>query len=173
MRLPSLLLAALAWVTTGAATPEPVPALFPTLEQATVRATTASGVHDFAVWIADDDRSRQRGLMYVRALPADRGMLFLFERPQELAFWMKDTFVSLDLVFIDASGRVLNVAANAPPFSLVPIRSQGEALAVLEVVAGTARRIGLSPGDTVTLPTLRTTGPRKSPTPRSGRRHSP
>ena len=96
--------------------------------------------------------------MYVRELPADRGMLFLFERPQPVAFWMKNTYLSLDLVFIDPAGRVLNVATDAEPHSLSPIRSRGEALAVLEVLAGTAIRIGLRPGDRVGLPTLRTTG---------------
>jgi uncharacterized membrane protein (UPF0127 family) len=71
---------------------------------------------------------------------------------------MKDTYLSLDLVFIDPAGRVLNVAADAKPLSLMPIQSRGEALAVLEMLAGTARRIGLLPGDRVDLPTLRTTG---------------
>ena len=138
------------------------PALFPLLEQARVKVTTATGAHEFGVWIAADDRSRERGLMYVRELPPDRGMLFLFEQPQPVAFWMKDTYLSLDLVFIDPAGRVLNVAADAQPHSLTPIRSQGEALAVLEVVAGTARRIGLKPGDRVDLPTLRTAGATRS-----------
>ena len=85
--------------------------------------------------------------MFVRELPPDRGMLFLFEFPQEVAFWMKDTVLSLDLVFIDPAGKVLNIAANARPYSLDPIESRGRAIAVLEVVAGTARTIGLKPGD--------------------------
>jgi uncharacterized membrane protein (UPF0127 family) len=131
--------------------------LFRDLEQARVQVTTATGVHDFGVWIAADDRSRARGLMDVREMARERGMLFVFERPQPLAFWMKDTYLSLDLIFIDPTGRVLNVAANARPRSLEPIRSEGDAIAVLEVLAGTARAIGLKPGDRVTLPTLRTT----------------
>jgi uncharacterized membrane protein (UPF0127 family) len=134
------------------------PNLFPSLEQGQVQVTTSTGVHDFGVWIAADDRSRQRGLMYVRELPPDRGMLFIFERPQPLAFWMKDTYLSLDLIFVDPAGRVLNVAAHARPQSLEPIRSDGDAIAVLEVLAGTARTIDLKPGDRLTLPTLRTTG---------------
>lgn len=133
-------------------------ALFPTLEQARVRVTTSTGVHEFGVWIAADDESRERGLMYVRELAPDQGMLFIFERPQAIAFWMKDTYLSLDLIFIDAASRVLNVAADAKPHSLDPIRSDGDAIAVLEVRAGTARTIGLKPGDRVSLPTLRTTG---------------
>jgi uncharacterized membrane protein (UPF0127 family) len=134
-----------------------VPPLFPDLEQGQIRVTTSTGTHDFGVWIAADDRSRARGLMYVRDLPRDRGMLFVFERPQPLAFWMKDTYLSLDLIFIDPAGLVVNVAANARPRSLEPIRSEGDAIAVLEVLGGTAQAIGLKPGDRVSLPTLRTT----------------
>ena len=154
----SPLFACAALVAACASTPDRTPALFPSLEQGQVQVTTSTGVHDFGVWIAADDRSRERGLMYVRELPPDRGMLFIFERPQPLAFWMKDTYLSLDLIFIDAAGRVLNVAAHARPLSLEPIRSEGDAIAVLEVLAGTARTIGLKPGDRLTLPTLRTTG---------------
>ena len=76
--------------------------------------TTSTGVHEFSVWIAADDESRWRGLMYVRELPPDRGMLFVFERPQVVAVWMKDALLlSLDLVFVDPHGRVLNIAAHA------------------------------------------------------------
>ena len=149
-------LAALATACAGAVAPEA--GLFPSLDHARVTVTTASGKHEFAVWIAADERSREQGLMCVRELPPDRGMLFIFERPQPVAFWMKDTYLSLDLVFIDAAGRVLNIAADAKPFSLMPIPSRGEAVAVLEVLAGTARKIGLEPGDRIDLPTLRTTG---------------
>ena len=114
---------------------------FAKLPQAEIEAQTASGKHRFQVWIAADDPSRERGLMFVRELPPGRGMLFLF-----------------DLVFIDPAGVVLNVAADARPFSLEPIPSKGEAIAVLEVPAGTARRIGLAAGDRISLPSLRTTG---------------
>lgn len=151
-----LALAALACVSAAATAASP--ALFPSLAQAKVTMTTASGEHEFDVWIAADDRSRERGLMHVRELPPDRGMLFVFEQPQPVAFWMKNTYLSLDLVFIDAGGRVLNIAADAEPHSLRPIPSRGDALAVLEVLAGTARRIGLQPGDRVSFPTLRTAG---------------
>ena len=154
MKLSTFILALLALVAACAS----APSLFPALEQAKVQARTARGTHDFSVWIAADDQSRERGLMYVRELPPDRGMLFVFEFPQQVAFWMKDTVLSLDLVFIDPAGKVLNIAANAKPFSLDPIESHGRAIAVLEVLAGTARQIGLEAGDTITLPSLRTTG---------------
>jgi uncharacterized protein len=133
------------------------PASFAMLEQAEVYAATASGKHRFKVWIAADDASRQQGLMFVRRLPADRGMLFVFDGPQQAVFWMKDTYLPLDLVFIDAAGQVANIAANAKPESLDPIVSDGPVIAVLEVPAGTARRIQLVAGDHVILPSLRTT----------------
>ncbi len=127
------------------------------LRQAEIQAVTASGTHRFVVWIAADDESRERGLMFVRELAPDRGMLFLFDFPQEVAFWMKDTYLPLDLVFIDPAGEVLRVAANAKPLSLDPIESGGKVVAVLEVLAGTARSIGLAPSDRISLPSLRTT----------------
>jgi uncharacterized membrane protein (UPF0127 family) len=164
MRRLAPLLAGFAIATACAGTLARAPALFPSLDQAKVSVTTATGRHEFDVWIAADDRSRERGLMYVRELPPGRGMLFMFERPQPVAFWMKDTYLSLDLIFLDPAGLVLNVAADAEPRSLAPIESEGDAIAVLEVIAGTARKIGLRPGDRVTLPTLRTTGsPRTRP----------
>jgi uncharacterized membrane protein (UPF0127 family) len=130
------------------------PDLFPGLPRAEVQAVTATGTHRFQVWIAADDRSRARGLMHVRALPANHGMLFLFERPQIASFWMKDTPLSLDLVFIRADGVVVNVAANATPLSLDPISSTAPVKAVLELVAGTAARIGLGAGNRIVHPAL-------------------
>ncbi len=146
--------ACLALVAAGASAQDP----FAKLPQAEIEAQTATGKHRFQVWIAADDPSRERGLMFVRELPSGRGMLFLFEYPQQAAFWMKNTYIPLDLVFIDPAGVVLNIATDARPFSLEPIPSQGEAIAVLEIPAGTARSIGLTTGDRVTLPSLRTTG---------------
>lgn len=164
--LAGLLLAAVAATGAGTGAAEalgkrPSP-LFPNLPTAEVKVTTATGVHDFAVWIAADDASRQRGLMYVRELPPDRGMLFLLDGPQQAAFWMKNTYLSLDLVFIGADGRVANVAHDAKPFSLMPIPSRGPVTAVLELVAGSARRIGLEAGDRVTWGGAAGTGSRTS-----------
>lgn len=124
-------------------------ALFPELPQADVRVVTTTGAHPFRVWIAADDASRQRGLMQVRELPAGHGMLFLFEWPRYVSFWMKDTYLSLDLIFIAEDGTVANIAAAATPLSLAPIPSARPVTAVLELLAGTAKRIGLEPGDRV------------------------
>lgn len=132
------------------------PNLFPDLPRAEVQAVTASGTHRFQVWIAADDQSRARGLMHVRELPIDHGMLFLFERSQIASFWMKDTPLSLDLIFIRADGIVVNVAANATPLLLDPIASTAPVKAVLELVAGTAARIGLGAGDRIRHPAFGT-----------------
>lgn len=126
--------------------------LFPRLPFSEVQVVTGSGRHRYGVWIAADDESRERGLMQVRELPPAQGMLFLFDRPQRAAFWMKDTVLSLDLIFIAADGTVVNIAKNARPLSLDPIPSRGEVKAVLELAAGSAARIGLSPGDRVEHP---------------------
>ena len=144
-------------VSAGAVEP---PALdpFPGLTRSELQIVTDSGSHSFQVWIAADDRSRTHGLMNVRALPADHGMLFLSEQPRFLSFWMKDTYLSLDLVFIGADGIVVNIARNATPHSLEPIVSTAPAKAVLEVQAGTAARIKLMAGDCVRHPAFREAG---------------
>jgi hypothetical protein len=136
----------------GAAAAAPAAAAdqFPALERTELTAETAGGSHRFTAWIADDDRSRARGLMYVRELPPDTGMLFVFDQPQFASFWMKNTYLSLDLIFIAADGTVVNVAAWAKPLSLDPIESAAPVRYVLELVAGTAARVGLKPGDRIT-----------------------
>jgi hypothetical protein len=132
------------------------PALFPDLPRADIQVISAGRRHDFKVWIADTAQSRERGLMFVKALPADHGMLFLFDRPHFASFWMKNTYVSLDIVFIAADGVVVNIATNTPPLSLEPIESDAPVTAVLELVAGTAARIGLVAGDRVRHPAFAT-----------------
>ena len=126
--------------------------LFPDLPKSEVRAVTDSGEHRFQVWIAADDRSRERGLMHVRELPPDHGMLFVFDAPKLAALWMKNTHVALDMIFIGSDGVVVNVAQDAEPMSLDPIASAAPVLAVLEVEAGTAERIGLSAGSRIVHP---------------------
>lgn len=143
--LRSLALACLALTGAGAAADDSVSA-FAGLPRSEVQVVTASGTHRFKVWIAADDRSRERGLMFVRKLPPDEGMLFLLERSQYVAFWMKDTYLPLDLIFIRADGVIVNVAENARPLSLDPIPSAAPVKAVLELLAGTSARIGLGPG---------------------------
>jgi uncharacterized membrane protein (UPF0127 family) len=92
--------------------------------------------------------------MYVSRIPDDHGMLFLFSHAHYAAFWMKDTWLSLDLVFVRSDGTVANIAEHAKPRSLDTIQSTDPVSVVIELVAGTAKRIRLSAGDRVIVPAL-------------------
>jgi uncharacterized membrane protein (UPF0127 family) len=115
----------------------------------TIEIASKNGVHAFTVEIATTDQERQTGLMYRKELPEGRGMLFDFGREQDVAMWMKNTYVSLDMIFIRADGRILRIAENTEPMSERIISSGGPVKGVLEVVAGTARKLGIAPGDRV------------------------
>ena len=106
-------------------------------------------VHRFHVEIADNDASRERGLMFRNSLGPDAGMLFDFKTPQDVSFWMKNTLIPLDMLFIDQNGMVVNVAANATPLSEANIPSAAPVLGVLEIRGGRAAEIGVQPGDHV------------------------
>ena len=108
-----------------------------------------AGSHRFRVELVDDDRSRARGLMFRRSLPADGGMLFDFGVPLPVYMWMKNTYIALDMIFIAPDGRIVNIARGTTPESLAIIESAGPVRAVLEVPAGTAARLGIWPGDKV------------------------
>jgi uncharacterized membrane protein (UPF0127 family) len=101
------------------------------------------GAARFVVEIADDPRERARGLMFRETLGDGEGMLFLWEAAAPRAFWMKNTPLSLDLIFLDARGRVINVIARAEPHSRASLPSAGPALAVLEIRGGLAARYGI------------------------------
>jgi uncharacterized membrane protein (UPF0127 family) len=116
---------------------------------------TASGPHKFMVEVMRDDAQRARGLMYRRFMPQDRGMLFDFKREEPVSMWMKNTYLPLDMVFIDHTGRVVNVAENTEPLSERIIPSGAPAFAVLELNAGAARSIGLKKGDRLRHPLFR------------------
>mgnify|MGYP001040819701 CR=1 FL=1 len=100
----------------------------------------------FAVEIADDAGERANGLMFRESLPASAGMLFIYERPQPVSFWMKNTLIPLDMVFIGPDGRVNGVHANAVPGDLTPIPGPEGTLMVLEIQGGLAARLGLGEG---------------------------
>ncbi len=110
---------------------------------------TRSGVHVFEVELAITDQERSQGLMFRRELPEGRGMLFDFKRDEAVAMWMKNTYVSLDMIFIRADGRIAHIAENTTPLSEAIIASPFPVRGVLEVVAGTARKLGIRPGDKV------------------------
>lgn len=100
----------------------------------------------FSVEIADDAAERAQGLMHRDSLPRFSGMLFLFDAPQPVGFWMKNTLIPLDMLFIDESGTVRSVHHKAQPGDLTSIRGGADTLAVLEINGGLARRLRLGPG---------------------------
>jgi uncharacterized membrane protein (UPF0127 family) len=110
---------------------------------------TAGGVRHFTVEIAETDATRESGLMFRKSLAPDRGMLFDFGTPQTVTFWMKNTLIPLDLIFIGKDGHVVSIARNATPMSEALIPSGGPILGVLEVRGGRADQIGVKPGDEV------------------------
>lgn len=108
----------------------------------------------FEVEVAKDQKSRTRGLMGRTSLPQDSGMLFLFDVEQEGAFWMKNTLIPLDMIFIKADGTILSVHPMAQPHSLKVIKSGGLVKAGLEINGGLAKKLGIKPGQTVTNKSL-------------------
>jgi uncharacterized membrane protein (UPF0127 family) len=113
---------------------------------------TSTGRHAFHVEIANNDATRERGLMDRRFMAADHGMLFEFDREEPVAFWMKNTYIPLDMIFITPSGVVTHIATNAEPLSERVIPSGGPSIGVLEVNGGVAASIGLKVGDKVHHP---------------------
>jgi uncharacterized membrane protein (UPF0127 family) len=116
---------------------------------------TRTGVHVFAVEMAVTPEQQAKGLMFRRELPEGQGMLFDFQTEQPASFWMKNTYISLDMIFIRADGRILRVAENTVPHSEALVSSGGPVRAVLEVIAGTAKKLGIAAGDRVAHPIFR------------------
>jgi hypothetical protein len=104
--------------------------------------------HPVTVEVADDEASRERGLMFRERLEPGHGMLFVFDEEGEHPFWMKNTLIPLDMIFIDGVGRVSGVVSRAQPGSLEP-RSGGRSRYVLEVPGGWAAERGVKKGDRV------------------------
>src|SRR6202165_2341738 len=113
---------------------------------------TKSGVQVFAVEMATTEQEKETGLMYRKELPDGKGMLFDFSPEQQVSMWMKNTYIPLDMIFIRADGRILRIAENTEPLSTKIIPSGGPAKGVLEVIAGTAKKYGIAPGDRVAHP---------------------
>ena len=109
---------------------------------------------DFQVWLADTPQRQAQGLMFVRSLPDMRGMLFVHEDPRPMSMWMKNTYIPLDMVFIDSKGRIQQIVEQTTPHSLALIQSKEPALAVLEIAGGEARRLGIHAGQHVSHPAL-------------------
>jgi hypothetical protein len=113
---------------------------------------SANGRHVFAVEVMRTPDQRARGLMFRNYMPADRGMLFDFEREEPVAMWMQNTYIPLDMLFIRSDGRIARIAQDTEPLSTRTIPSGEPVLAVLELNAGATRKAGIRPGDIVEHP---------------------
>ena len=102
--------------------------------------------HLFRVEVARTGQEQAHGLMFRTEMGSDEGMLFPFRPPRRASFWMKNTVIPLDILFIGPDGRISNIAANAVPYSLSPLVSDGTAMAVLELNGGRAAQLGIVPG---------------------------
>tara|TARA_R110000850_G_scaffold58793_7_gene136289 strand:- start:494 stop:997 length:504 start_codon:yes stop_codon:yes gene_type:complete len=120
------------------------------LRQVPLNIRTADATHAFIVEVAATGAEQAKGLMFRTRLAPDKGMIFPFPEDRVASFWMKNTVIPLDIIFIRRDGTIESIAARTTPYSLDPVRS-GEAVAtVLEIAAGRAAELGIGPGDTVT-----------------------
>lgn len=131
------------------APPDPVK-----LPQARLTVESRAGATALDVEVARDDPSRERGLMFRPAMPAGVGMLFIFRTSEPHVFWMKNTLVPLDMLFLDDHGRIVGIIENAEPLTLTPRDPHAPSRYVLEVAGGTAFAHGWRAGDKVDLPAL-------------------
>lgn len=119
---------------------------------------TGTGDHVIEIEIAESNEDKALGLMYRPKVPPNTGMLFPYGAAQELTMWMKNTYASLDMVFIKGDGTVHRIEYGTEPMSERVISSQGPVTAVLELAAGEAKRLGLKPGDRVVHARFKATG---------------
>lgn len=114
-----------------------------------LKVTSGSKVHQFRVELARTPQEQAKGLMFRTEMGVDEGMIFPFDPPRGASFWMRNTVIPLDLIFVAPDGRISNLAANAIPYDETPLTSIGEARAVLELNGGRAAQLGIKPGDRV------------------------
>jgi uncharacterized protein len=132
-------------------------ATFPrTTLEITQQTAGAPRTHSFQIWVADTPERAQQGLMFVGDLPETMGMIFPVEPPRIESMWMKNTYIELDMLFIDAKGRITKIIARAAPLSLQTLSSDTPVSAVLELRGGAAAKLGLHIGDRVTWQRPRT-----------------
>ncbi|MDC7681777.1 DUF192 domain-containing protein [Asticcacaulis sp. BYS171W] len=122
-----------------------------------VSVISAGATHRFRVEIADDDVEREKGLMNRAELKADHGMLFLFPSAAERTFWMHNTLIPLDIIYITPQGEVLSIQKNAVRMNDTPLPSYGAANVVLEIQGGLSDKLGIKPGDRIEHPVFETT----------------
>ena len=124
-------------------------------EEQALEIVTRSGVYTFTIELAATDEERSKGLMFRRELPEGRGMLFDFKQDMNVTMWMKNTYIPLDMIFIRADGRIQRIAENTEPESTKIIAAGAPVRAVLEVIGGTAKKLGIKAGDRVAHPLFR------------------
>ncbi|MFL6733676.1 MAG: DUF192 domain-containing protein [Sphingomicrobium sp.] len=122
------------------------------MEQVPLRIRTARGAHKFVVEVARTVQEQSRGLMFRQSLGPDQGMIFPHDAPHDASFWMKNTLIPLDMIFIRADGTIARIEANTVPLSLEPVNSGEPVGAVLEIAGGRAAELGINPGDRVEWP---------------------
>jgi hypothetical protein len=113
---------------------------------------SATGPHRFSVEVAETPEQMEQGLMFRRTMPADAGMLFDYKAPTVATMWMRNTLIPLDMLFVDARGRIVNIHQRAVPQSLDVIAAAAPVRVVIELNGGTAARLGIAPGDLVQHP---------------------
>lgn len=121
-------------------------------DESTLEIVTAGGVHVFTIEMAVTDEERQKGLMFRKELPEGRGMLFDFKPDQDVSMWMRNTYIPLDMLFINGDGTIRRIAESTEPLSEKTIPSGGPVRGVLEVIGGTAKKLGIKAGDKVAHP---------------------
>jgi uncharacterized membrane protein (UPF0127 family) len=122
------------------------------LTQVPLTVQSGTGLHRFTVEVARTPEEQARGLMYRRSLADDRGMVFPYDPPRSVGFWMKNTYIPLDIIFIRPNGRIARIAANTTPLSLEPVSSVEPVSTVLEIRGGRAAELGIREGDLVSWP---------------------
>jgi len=119
------------------------------LEQVPLTVSSGTRTHRFIAEVARTPEEQATGLMNRSNLAPDRGMIFPFDTPREASFWMKNTLIPLDIIFVRTDGRIANIEANTVPLSLDPVLSAGPVGAVLEIAGGRSAELGIKPGDHV------------------------
>jgi uncharacterized membrane protein (UPF0127 family) len=152
-RLPFALVLLCAASVAADSQPSPAAELDKEFGRSSLQIATQDGqLHTFRVWVADSEPRRQRGLMFVRHMDDDAGMLFIYPQAQAIAMWMKNTFIPLDMLFVATDGRVVRVVANTTPQSLDTIESGQPVLGVVELNAGIAAKLQIRTGAQIIHP---------------------
>lgn len=120
-----------------------------TFPRTTLEIHTKPKPQRFTVWVADTPARQAQGLMFVRELPADEGMIFIHEPPRVASMWMKNTYIPLDMLFVTADGRISKIAENTVPHSQKTVSADVPVVAVIELKGGEAAKRGLKVGDHV------------------------